>query len=240
DCCVICLENISERAITVPCNHCTFDFICLASWLQERSLCPLCKTEVIAVQYDWRPPDDYKTYVVKTPLSQTSSTPTRLIRNLNSTCDSRRRPRAHGGRRFHHEPAPTPDVALLQRRHVYSNQLFSLHIGNNRLSRFQNVTPSIFVTSPELQSRARSWIRRELRVFNYLDRSTSNAEFLLEYIIAILKTVDLKGGQAEEMLAEFFARENARLFLHELSAWLRSPYRHIQDWDRNVQYRENL
>jgi hypothetical protein len=43
DTCVICLSQVTERAITVPCNHYTFDFICLVSWLQERSTCPLCK-----------------------------------------------------------------------------------------------------------------------------------------------------------------------------------------------------
>ena len=65
-----------------------------------------------------------------------------------------------------------------------------------------------------------------------------NAEFLLEYMIAILKTVDIKGsgGQAEEMLQEFLGRDNTRLFLHELRAWLRSPFEAIEDWDRSVQY----
>lgn len=43
DTCVICLERISERAVAVPCNHLNFDFLCLVSWLQEQSLCPLCK-----------------------------------------------------------------------------------------------------------------------------------------------------------------------------------------------------
>ena len=69
-------------------------------------------------------------------------------------------------------------------------------------------------------------------------KRASNAEFLLEYIIAILKTVDIKGagGQAEDMLQEFLGREKTRLFLHELRAWLRSPYKSIEDWDRHVQY----
>ena len=40
--CVICLEAITERAVAVPCNHLNFDFLCLVSWLQERSICPLC------------------------------------------------------------------------------------------------------------------------------------------------------------------------------------------------------
>ena len=43
DDCVICLAPISERAIVVPCNHCVFDFACLAYWLKEQSTCPLCR-----------------------------------------------------------------------------------------------------------------------------------------------------------------------------------------------------
>jgi len=62
----------------------------------------------------------------------------------------------------------------------------------------------------------------------------------LEYIVAILKTVDIQGsgGQAEDMLHEFLGRDNTRLFLHELRAWLRSPYTSLDDWDRHVQYNE--
>jgi hypothetical protein len=46
DACVICLEAIaeSERAITVPCEHAHFDFLCLMTWLLDQSSkCPLCK-----------------------------------------------------------------------------------------------------------------------------------------------------------------------------------------------------
>lgn len=62
----------------------------------------------------------------------------------------------------------------------------------------------------------------------------------MEYVIAILRTVDIKGsaGQAEELLQEFIGRVNARLFLHELNSWLRSPYNSLQDWDRHVQYHD--
>lgn len=42
DPCVICLEPVSERAVASPCRHYNFDFLCLVSWLQERSKCPLC------------------------------------------------------------------------------------------------------------------------------------------------------------------------------------------------------
>lgn len=113
----------------------------------------------------------------------------------------------------------------------------------------------MFAHNADLVSKARKWIRRELQVFGFLNpapdnyeageaanatRRAKNAEFLLEYIVAILKTVDIKGsgGQAEDMLQEFLGRENTRLFLHELRGWLRSPYLSLEAWDRNVQYNE--
>ncbi|KAK3677300.1 hypothetical protein LTR78_002838 [Recurvomyces mirabilis] len=62
DTCTICLQTITERAVAVPCNHLTFDYLCLVSWLQERATCPLCKAVVREVQYDFGGPADYKTY----------------------------------------------------------------------------------------------------------------------------------------------------------------------------------
>lgn len=251
DVCVICLEPVSERAITVPCNHYTFDFLCLVSWLQAHSLCPLCKAEVTAVQYDWRSPGDYKTYAVRSttepPKAASSARPAVRQAARSGRYAVPRRPRQHS----RPDTSANIDLALLRRRHVYRHRLYSLHVGSNRISRFRNVTPQLFSADAELQSRARKWIRRELEVFTFLQpdaeeagssRRANNAEFLLEYIVAILKTVDIKGssGQAEEMLQEFLGRENARLFLHELNAWLRSPYSNLQDWDRHVQYREEL
>lgn len=107
--------------------------------------------------------------------------------------------------------------------------------------------------SPELQSKARAWIRRELRVFTFLHTdpdhgpsagatTSSNAEFLLAYIVAIAKKVDLKAsnGHAENLLTEYLGRDNARLFLHELCAWMRSPCTKVVDWDQQAQYEEEL
>jgi hypothetical protein len=133
---------------------------------------------------------------------------------------------------------------------VYEQHMYSMHIGTNRYSRYQEISPRRFETDEELVSRAKTWIRRELQVFEFLDpaRSTSesgsrrranNAEFLLEYIVAILKMVDIQesSGHAQAMLEDFLGRENAPLFLHELRSWLRSPYMSLEAWDRNVQYR---
>lgn len=110
----------------------------------------------------------------------------------------------------------------------------------------------MFANDPELQSRARTWIRRELRVFSFLHTdsagsvsqaatTSSNAEFLLSYIVSILKMVDIKAsnGHAENLLAEFLGQSSSRLFLHELNAWLRSPYTRLKDWDEEVQYKDS-
>ncbi|KAF2707333.1 hypothetical protein K504DRAFT_384498 [Pleomassaria siparia CBS 279.74] len=246
DVCVICLSEVTERAVTTPCNHYTFDFLCLVSWLQQRSTCPLCKAEVTAVQYDWRSPSDYKNYAVQTTRPRNPPTNTFNLPSLH------RLPRRPYASRPSYTP-PTPDIALLRRQHVYRHKLFSLYVGSNRISRYGNLTPEMVATSPELQSRARTWIRRELRVFTFLHTdpegrpldgatTSSSAEFLLTYIVSILKTLDIKGssGQAEELLKEFLGRENTRLFLHEMGAWLRSPFAKLDEWDRNVQYLEQL
>lgn len=262
DTCVICLQTVTERAITAPCSHYTFDFVCLVSWLQERSTCPLCKdttlhmhilaylkigkTEVTAVQYDWRSPTDYKSYAVQRshPSNPTSTSRSNGSLALFAPYGLPRRPR---GTRRDFSP-PVEDVALRRRREVYRRRLYSLHVGSNELSGYQDITPGMIASSPELQSCARKWVRRELRVFSYLHPeaadapTTSNAEFLLSYIVSILKMVDVKAsnGHAENLLSEFLGRENSRLFLHELESWLRSPYTKLEEWDANVQYREKI
>lgn len=165
-------------------------------------------------------------------------------------------------RRRPYRPPTTDDDGLPRRRHVYRHQLFSLRVGSNRLSQYRELTPELFNSDENLVSRARKWIRRELQVFEFLNpgnddepssvgrpggqrlanRRANNAEFLLEYIIAILRTVDIKGsaGHAEDLLEEFIGRGNARLFLHELQSWLRSPYNTLFDWDRHVQYEDTV
>ncbi len=243
--CVICLDVISERAVASPCRH-SFDFHCLLTWLEERSTCPLCKAQVKSVEYQWRSPQGFSIYEVaqKPPLGTSGAQAPARLSIPRSRLRPRPRPRAR--------PPPDPDVALRQRRQIYTLGLYSLHVGSNRLSRFRDLTVELFCRDQELISRARKWIRRELQVFEYLNpasmgdaegvsRRATNAEFLLEYIIAILKSVDIKGsnGQAEDMLQEFLGRDDARLFLHELKAWLRSPYTSLEDWDRHVQYSDH-
>jgi len=128
-------------------------------------------------------------------------------------------------------------------RFVYSRLLYSYYIGSNHISRFRNFTPAQITESGELQSKARKWIRRELRVFGFLTQRFAhqapvNLEWLIEFIVCILRTVDLSdiSDQAHLILTESLGRENARLFLHDLSTWMRSPYRSLEEWDRFVEY----
>jgi hypothetical protein len=194
-----------------------------------------------------------------------------------------------------HDDDDDDDQALRRRQTVYREGLYSLHVGANRTSRYRReLTPQLFAAEPDLVSRARAFLRRELRVFEFLRpegssssfpstsaaapppaalgegeessasasaaasanpggrrasrgtretltlarRRASNAEFLLEYVVAIAKTVDTQGsqGQAVAMLADFLGRDHAALLLHELRSYLRSPHGSLEAWDRHVQY----
>lgn len=218
---------------------------CLSDWDTGKS-------NVTAVQYDWRSPSDYKSYAVpgSHPSSASDGNPSRSDRpgSLFAPYGLLRRPR---GTRRPYSP-PVEDAALRRRRGVYRRKLYSLHVGSNPLSGYCDITPDMIAHSSDMQSKARAWIRRELRVFTFLQAdssasspgiaTSSNAEFLLSYIVSILKMVDLKAshGHAENLLAEFLGRENSKLFLHELNSWLRSPYTKVEEWDQAVQYVEDL
>ncbi|KAK8088426.1 hypothetical protein PG997_003387 [Apiospora hydei] len=243
-CCVICLDNISEPCEAQPCKHSDFDYLCLLSWIQEQPKCPLCKAGIREVRYDF---DDlarqtsWKTYKVPEP---------KVEKVVTSVPQRPRPPRRND---VNLTPNVAEDEAVLLRREVYRDQLYSLHVGSNRVSQYRDLTPQLFEQDPTLVSRARMWLRRELKVFEFLHtplsnpqgaddtttrRRANNAEFLLEYIVAILKTVDIQGsqGQAQDMLQEFLGRDHARLLLHELRSFLRSPFTSLGAWDSHVQY----
>ncbi|KAF3357632.1 putative oxidoreductase [Verticillium dahliae VDG1] len=237
DCCVICLSELSEGCEALPCHHADFDFLCLTTWLEQQptcSKCPLCKAEITEIRYDFSSDRaQWKTYHV--PPKPAPPPQQQQQQHHRSHDRTRSGPGPHtspghfaGRRRFDplglRRPRPSlyrtrrargsvqDDDPLRHRRFVYRNQLYSLRVGSNRVSRYRELTPHM----------------------------ANNAEFLLEYIVAILKTVDIQGsmGQAEELVREFLGRENTRLLLHELRAWLRSPYMALENWDNAVQYPE--
>ena len=132
-----------------------------------------------------------------------------------------------------------PDIAVLRRRHVYRAKMRCLHVGSNRISRFKDFTPRMVAEDEELKSRAKMFVRRELQVFEW---TNENAEFILEYIVAVLQTAHLKSatGAAQDMLADFLGRENAGIFCHEVHAFLRSPFTSLAAFDGFVQYERPL
>lgn len=259
NCCVICLDAVSDACELFPCGHDSFDYVCILNWLYDKPLCPLCKRDVTKVHRG--PPERRETTVIEAkPQRPEPPSSTRTYSHQPSF----HRPRSRRTRTPRFTTTNNLDAGRIQahRRDVYLHKRFSKHVGSNRLSLYRELTPRLFCSDEALVSRARMWIRRELQVFSFLTadepesasaaprsgdgnegaaqarRRANNAEFLLEYIIAILKTVDIMGsaGQAEDMLSDFLGRDNARLFLHELRSWLRSPFTKLEDWDRAVQY----
>lgn len=246
--CVICLELVDEPAVALPCQHNHFHFSCLGTWLQQNRLCPLCKHEVRSIRYhDCK---SQSTNVFHLPLLHPSQ-PSQG--QQHQRVQPRLRHRSHHARGT--SVPVTEDRDLRFRRNVYEHQLYCLYIGNNRISRYRNVTPALIRSDPTILPRAKRWIRRELRALDPFEQySTSshsatamnrsnqfrNNEFLLEYIVAILRHIDLKGsaGQAELLLREHLGSGCARLFIHELENWLRSPFERLEDWDSYVQYPE--
>lgn len=242
--CVICLESIAEQAIALPCAHADFDFACLGAWLQRQSSCPLCKAIVHGIKYDLEASGGPKVFPL--PLPQFEPSPSRPA---SGESNSRRGPRPRSrGYSTRDQHGADQESRLERRRQVYEERTYSLHVGSNRLSRYRNLSPQAFQEDKQLVHRARIWIRRELQVFRFLNsdsapevpskRRARNAEFLGEYVVATIRSIDIRGstGQAEELIQEFLGRDNARLFLHELESWLRSPYERVQDWDEAVQY----
>ncbi|KAK3946364.1 hypothetical protein QBC46DRAFT_369592 [Diplogelasinospora grovesii] len=220
ECCVICLGDIVEQCEAQPCRHRNFDYLCLITWLEEHPTCPLCKSDITEVRYELgQTGQQGKVYKVPAPSASKGQSEEGMRRWAPILSRSPREPE---------------DEAIQRRRHIYRHKLYSLHVGSNRKqpaeSRYRELSPQLFQRDPELVSRARVWLRRELRVFEFLyadesnnsahRRRPSNAEFLREYIIAILKTVDVQGGsgQAEDMIQEFLGRQSTRLLLHELRA----------------------
>ncbi|KAL7275928.1 hypothetical protein RUND412_001122 [Rhizina undulata] len=215
--CVICLEplSISSQAFAWPCRH-VYDFACLLNWLELRRSCPLCNAVVESVQ------------------TTDSDTGESIHHHLPHPKPVPPKPSLPRPYRPHSPPSP-PDPSLARRRFVYKHRLRSRHIGCNALSKYKPFTPRSFRASEEQQSRARAWVRRELSIFEWTEK---NREFLVEYIIAIVKSMDLKGanGAAEDLLAGYLGRVFAGVFCHELYEFLKSPCASVGEWDRRVQY----
>lgn len=223
DTCVICLHTISNRAIISPCNHLTFDLECLVSWTKQRSTCPLCTSPITRIEYDWRSPTDYKIYNIPRPQCPESKT-------LSITT---RRPRIR--RRYNQQSRDSPQDVLVLRRRVYTSSALSLYRRPLII-----ITPDIFHSSSLLQSRARTFLRRDLSIFEYLKDKPGRLEWVVEYIIGMLCRLEIKGtdGQLERLVGEILGKNSAKVLIHDLQSWLSGSWTKLEDWDRVVQYNE--
>lgn len=142
DCCVICLDCISEPCAALPCAHAHFDFLCLLSWLQECPTCPLCKSNVYKVRYEdaragesiYRVPNSIKPRHDEAVADTRQSTPGEYLRRRQ-----RRRRSAEAVRGLDGHLS-RPGEAIQLRRHIYRHQLYSLRMFPN-LSRHAPARP---------------------------------------------------------------------------------------------------
>ncbi|KAK4178585.1 hypothetical protein QBC36DRAFT_234086 [Triangularia setosa] len=270
--CVICLETITSPSTALPCAHSNFDFLCLVSWLQQQSFCPLCKASVTQVRYT--DTEFQKENVYKVPPPPAASREQEHVFRIpegyiaipepNFTAWSSRRRGQNNRRPPTRRSDNDVDQALERRRYIYRHNLYSLHIGSSRHTSYSPSIPppQILSSTPHLLSKARLFLRRELQVFFPLTSSRTpdsgasssqqqqNREFLLEYIIAVLKTVDLQSesgaAHAHTLLQDYMlfpdtGEDRTALFLHELKNWMRwrgHPVGNVslESWDQGVQY----
>ncbi|KAI0148521.1 hypothetical protein GGR57DRAFT_232700 [Xylariaceae sp. FL1272] len=137
-CCVICLDTISEPCEARPCGHRNFDYLCLLSWLERLSKCPLCKISIhqVARSLDHDGLGSNSVYLVPQVSSgaQPSLSQPLLEPSPRSATQSRNPPRRQFVPRRHSPPPTGAERALLRRQHVYRERLYSSHVGSNPYS----------------------------------------------------------------------------------------------------------
>lgn len=260
--CVVCLDALAVPCQLLPCGHRNFHYACVHLWLLESPsrMCPICKASVSRAVHG--PADGQQTHeygpldMTLVPPARPNMPPERAVQPPLNTAPqfgrARARPRRTRADRV--EPA-----GLAFRRDVYRHLRYSMHVGSNPVSRYRELMRDSFRHNEELQRRARTFLRRDLRVFSWLTtpdvdnimphagespqsfqdrRRATTVERLLGHILWLLQHFELRGsdGSVEEVVTTHLGRENTRLLLHELHSFLRSPYLTLEDWDRAVQY----
>ncbi|KAG8905865.1 hypothetical protein FRB99_008076 [Tulasnella sp. 403] len=241
DNCVICLQVIADRTVLPECAHDRFCFECIEMWCSQSRKCPLCTASIGAyLIHNIRSQYDFQKYYLA-PLRTSPPPPTPLIPSGSSnTRRARPAPQVEWGRSRRIEQDEL-DRAIEKRRWVYRHHLYAKHFGSNTRTRFKPCpTPALFAASPDLISRATMFIRRELQVWVNLD-----VEFLTSFILALMKSLDIRSEPAVKLLSEFLdvdtpysetgSKANAEHFAHELYTYLRSPYRDLTMYDNVIQ-----
>ncbi|BFZ59306.1 hypothetical protein YB2330_000312 [Saitoella coloradoensis] len=278
DDCTICLQpiNLTTQALVSHCYH-TFDLTCLQQWLQISRRCPLCNGNVSYILHAITEEGSYEKIVLPSLADEKGQPGLGLearawIRDRFAQGRNRMRSRRGMERRVNEQvmsTSPLSPSAIARRRFVYTNHLRSAHIASNAHTRFRpdaDITTEKFRGSNEMQNRARVFLRREVLAFGFWRTRTSAGagagagaedgegdaryrEFLVEYIISVLKNVGILTPAARRLIGEFLdagsedtesvdANTNTSILLHELRTWLRSPFQGLEGWDRSplIQY----
>ncbi|KAI0656032.1 hypothetical protein C8Q70DRAFT_922141 [Cubamyces menziesii] len=238
--CSICLQPYSDRTVIPICSH-EFCFECLLIWTDQSRRCPLCSQDVgkylmhnIRSKYDYQ-----KHYLAPLRASPEAQAVTAVRQEIRQRAARRRE--VEWGRRRQREREEIDELerAIEKRRWVYRHALYAKHVASNPYTRYRPFpTPAQFTASQDYISRATVFIRRELRVWPGLD-----VEFLTTFTISLMKSLDIRSEPAVRLLSEFLdmdaehghEHDNAEHFAHELYCYLRSPYRDLAAYDRNVQ-----
>ncbi|KAF9105832.1 hypothetical protein BGX27_009421 [Mortierella sp. AM989] len=264
--CVICLNTCEDRTVLETCHH-EFCFHCILQWSMISHSCPLCIQVFESCIHNILDDLNYTVHRFEKPTSSSKGPSTGSPSSSTSSATSRRQQQiavpygiirqlygpAQRRRRFRNPPnvdlaeqtvTEHQQSALEKRRHVYRHRLFVKHIGANRITGFQQITPETFRIFPHKLDRLIPWVRRELQAILSLaspptsDSSTSasgpsettydlpqgadrGVELIREYIIAVMKRYDLQTDQGQDLLRDFLY-EHTEQFVHELMGFARS------------------
>jgi hypothetical protein len=139
-------------------------------------------------------------------------------------------------------PPPTPHPVIRGRARFYRQGRYALHVGASSArgpsSYRTTLTVQDFRTDETLARRASAFIRRELIVLDYLTRvNRAHDQQRPGHILGVLRTVDMQSANgAAERILDGVCGGYAAHFLHELRAFLRSPYMRVEEWDEMVRY----
>ncbi|KAM0665825.1 hypothetical protein ACQRIU_005169 [Beauveria bassiana] len=242
DRCVICLEDISDPCELAPCGHYNFDVGCIGTWLAVSRRCPLCKVLVNQIirgprGLPGRPVNDIRSpseilLAELRPGPSSHSPPTRRPRYTPADFAAAGAAYARSMRRA----ANTAPRDIAHRRDVYLRGLLSINVDTGPISGHRELPRALLHREPQLITRARAFLQRELRVLDSVP--AERAAFLTEHVVSVLRNRDIGTGigQLEALLTANLGRSSARLLLHGLGAWLRSPYTSLEEWDAAVRY----
>lgn len=242
--CSICLDTLTNPALAYPCNH-EFDFECIRRWNDLSSACPLCKARMQYIIHDVRG-NEYRKYVC--PVDRSELEGNRSIGEIR-----RRRREEEQDRRFqrrlsdrrrsnlHCTSKREDEIALSRRKFVYDHKLLASHVGTNQHSNFQAFTAQdVCRNVRNLKRKATMFLRREFKVFPFLE---DNVEFMLQYIVeGVLTRLDIQAPGTLKLVGDYVGTDTARVLLHELRTFLRSPYEDLRSFDRSmlIQYGRTL